>query len=132
MMSDFFESFLHRRILLFFSEIIKNNVNSLKMVEGEFEVNTQYHFYMETQTILARPSEKGQIDMHASTQWSSSQHFFPNLRMFYFLFINCFIFIFWFSQMLKTENCFLFQLRIIGKKNYRYGFMECCNATSWW
>ena len=86
------------------------------MVEGEFEVNTQYHFYMETQTILARPSEKGQIDMHASTQWSSSQHLFPNLRMFYFLFINCFIFIFLFSQMLKTENCFLFQLRIIGKK----------------
>ena len=39
------------------------------MVEGEFEVNTQYHFYMETQTILARPSEKGQIDIFASTQW---------------------------------------------------------------
>ena len=56
-------------ILLTFSEIIKNNANSLKMVEGEFEVNTQYHFYMETQTVLARPSEKGQIDMVSATQW---------------------------------------------------------------
>ena len=56
-------------ILLIFSEIIKNNANSLKMVEGEFEVNTQYHFYMETQTVLARPSEKGQIDMVSATQW---------------------------------------------------------------
>ena len=61
------------------------------MVEGEFEVNTQYHFYMETQTVLARPSEKGQIDMVSATQWSSSQHVFTNfpntnLRMFF-----CFI-----------------------------------------
>ena len=39
------------------------------MVEGEFEVNTQYHFYMETQTVVVRPSEKGQIDIYVSTQW---------------------------------------------------------------
>ena len=73
------------------------------MVEGEFEVNTQYHFYMETQTVLARPSEKGQIDMVSATQWSSSQHVFTNfpntnLRMFFIYFF------FRFSQMLKTEN----------------------------
>ena len=37
------------------------NVKGLTEVEGEFEVNTQYHFYMETQSILARPNEKGQI-----------------------------------------------------------------------
>ena len=41
----------------------------MKLIEGEFEVNTQYHFYMETQTILVRPSEKGQLDVYASTQW---------------------------------------------------------------
>ena len=59
------------KIKFFFSflETIKNHANSLKMVEGEFEVNTQYHFYMETQTVLARPSEKGQIDIFVSTQW---------------------------------------------------------------
>ena len=37
------------------------DVKGLTEVEGEFEVNTQYHFYMETQSMLARPSEKGQI-----------------------------------------------------------------------
>lgn len=44
---------------LFFSEAM--NATGLTVVEGEFEVNTQYHFYMETQSILARPSEKGQL-----------------------------------------------------------------------
>ena len=39
----------------------KMDVKGLTEVEGEFEVNTQYHFYMETQSMLARPSEKGQI-----------------------------------------------------------------------
>ncbi len=39
------------------------------MIEGEFEANTQYHFYMETQTVLARPGEKGQVDVIASSQW---------------------------------------------------------------
>ena len=43
--------------------------NGIKTVEGEFEVNTQYHFYMETQSIVVRPGEKGQIDVTASTQW---------------------------------------------------------------
>ena len=50
------------------TEIIKKKGNALKMVEGEFEVTSQYHFYMETQTMLIRPSEKGQLDVFASTQ----------------------------------------------------------------
>ena len=41
------------------------NQSGLTTIEGEFEVNTQYHFYMETQSIIARPSEKGQIDIYA-------------------------------------------------------------------
>ena len=62
-------SFISKIKFVSFLETIKNHANSLKMVEGEFEVNTQYHFYMETQTVLARPSEKGQIDIFVSTQW---------------------------------------------------------------
>ena len=38
------------------------------MIEGEFEVGSQYHFYMETQSVLVRPVEKGQYDVQASTQ----------------------------------------------------------------
>ena len=40
------------------------NATGLTVVEGEFEVNTQYHFYMETQSILVRPSEKGQLGIY--------------------------------------------------------------------
>ena len=39
------------------------------MVEGEFNVGSQYHFYMETQTVLVRPSERGQFDVISATQW---------------------------------------------------------------
>ena len=40
----------------------------VKLIEGEFEVGSQYHFYMETQTVLVRPCEKGQFDVVAATQ----------------------------------------------------------------
>ena len=40
----------------------------VKLIEGEFEVGSQYHFYMETQTVLVRPAEKGQFDVVSSTQ----------------------------------------------------------------
>ena len=99
------------------------------MVEGEFEVNTQYHFYMETQTVLARPSEKGQIDMVSATQWSSSQHVFTNFPKYEstnVLFIFCFDFPK--CSKLKTnkqqEICFLFQLRIIGEKKIADSYLE--------
>ena len=49
-------------------------LKGLTTVEGEFEVDTQYHFYMETQSVIARPSEKGQIDMYAATQWQDNVH----------------------------------------------------------
>ena len=45
--------------IFFFSEAM--SATGLTVVEGEFELNTQYHFYMETQSILVRPSEKGQL-----------------------------------------------------------------------
>ena len=47
-------------------------ISSLKMAEGEFEVNTQYHFYMETQSVIVKPSEKGQLDIFAATQWQDN------------------------------------------------------------
>jgi xanthine dehydrogenase/oxidase len=39
------------------------------MIEGEFESGAQYHFYMESQSVIARPSEKGQMDIYSATQW---------------------------------------------------------------
>ena len=42
------------------------------MVEGEIETGAQYHFYMETQSVIVKPGEKGQFDVHASTQWTQN------------------------------------------------------------
>ena len=59
MQSFFIHDYIPLKICISFPE--KMDVKGLTEVEGEFEVNTQYHFYMETQSMLARPSEKGQI-----------------------------------------------------------------------
>lgn len=37
------------------------------VVEGEFEIGTQYHFYMETLVTVCIPTEDG-IDVHCATQ----------------------------------------------------------------
>lgn len=41
----------------------------LTVIEGELELGSQYHFYMETLTALCRPKEDNQIQLWASTQW---------------------------------------------------------------
>jgi xanthine dehydrogenase molybdopterin-binding subunit B len=38
-------------------------------VEGDFEIGSQYHFHLETQSCLVRPLEEGQFDVVSSTQW---------------------------------------------------------------
>ena len=50
------------------NESMKRAIGDVKIVEGEFEVGSQYHFYMETQTVLVRPAEKGQLDVVSATQ----------------------------------------------------------------
>ena len=44
-------------------------------MSGEVEVGSQYHFYMETHTCLARPMEEGQMDLVSSTQHMDGVHF---------------------------------------------------------
>lgn len=41
--------------------------NSEHVVEGEFEMGSQYHFYMETQVALSVPTDDG-IDLFCSSQ----------------------------------------------------------------
>ena len=38
------------------------------VITGEFEIGEQYHYYMEPQTTVARPTEDG-MEVTASTQW---------------------------------------------------------------
>ena len=38
------------------------------VVEGSQRTGTQYHFYMETQSAIAYPTEEGGIKLYASTQ----------------------------------------------------------------
>jgi len=33
-------------------------------IEGEFEIGSQYHFHMETQSCLVTPSENGQVNFN--------------------------------------------------------------------
>jgi len=41
--------------------------SSETVIEGEFEIGTQYHFYMETLTAACVPIEDG-VDMYCATQ----------------------------------------------------------------
>ena len=38
------------------------------VVEGSQRAGTQYHFYMETQSAIAYPTEEGGVKLYASTQ----------------------------------------------------------------
>jgi xanthine dehydrogenase molybdopterin-binding subunit B len=40
----------------------------LTIVEGEFEIGSQYHFHLEPQTCIVRPIEDGQYQVLSSTQ----------------------------------------------------------------
>lgn len=42
---------------------------NLMVVEGEIEVGSQYHFYMENQACLVRPVEDGQYEIFSTCQW---------------------------------------------------------------
>lgn len=48
---------------------IDGDANPEIFVEGEWSLGSQYHFYMETQSVLIRPSENGEFDVYAGTQW---------------------------------------------------------------
>lgn len=43
--------------------------SAVKTITGEFEIGSQYHFHLETQTCLVRPIEEGQFEVNCSTQW---------------------------------------------------------------
>lgn len=43
--------------------------SDLTQIEGELELGSQYHFYMETLSAVCRPKEDKQIQLWATTQW---------------------------------------------------------------
>merc|ERR1719367_196278 len=43
--------------------------DDLTKIDGEFELGSQYHFYMETLSALCIPKEDNQIQLYATTQW---------------------------------------------------------------
>ena len=44
------------------------NDPDIVLVEGSQRAGTQYHFYMETQSAIAYPTEEGGVKLYASTQ----------------------------------------------------------------
>lgn len=46
-----------------------NGSKQLREISGEFQVGSQYHFHMETQSTIVRPIEKGHYDVQCATQW---------------------------------------------------------------
>lgn len=40
-----------------------------KVVKGEFKMDTQYHFPMETLSCVSVPTEDGGLDIFCTTQW---------------------------------------------------------------
>ena len=38
-------------------------------MSGEFEIGSQYHFHLETQSCLVLPREEGQFEIHSATQY---------------------------------------------------------------
>ncbi|EGD72878.1 hypothetical protein PTSG_04607 [Salpingoeca rosetta] len=48
------------------------------VIEGEVSCGSQYHFYMETQTAMAFPTDDGGLELHASTQNVSDTQLFAS------------------------------------------------------
>lgn len=45
------------------------NIEALATIRGSFQIGSQYHYTMETQTTFCVPSDDGGIDVHSATQW---------------------------------------------------------------
>ena len=45
------------------------DTNITKSFEGEIDIGSQYHYYMETQSVVVKPIENGEFDVFASTQF---------------------------------------------------------------
>lgn len=58
------------KILNGLCEITANIGDDVKTVDGNFEIGSQYHYTMETQSTICVPTEDGGIDVHCSTQWA--------------------------------------------------------------
>jgi len=52
-------------------QIGKKPKDIAKTFDGEIEIGSQYHFYMETQSVLVKPIENSEFDVFSSTQWMS-------------------------------------------------------------
>ena len=46
----------------------KDAAGPLKIVQGEFEIGSQYHFHLEPHSCLVRPLEDGQYEVISATQ----------------------------------------------------------------
>ena len=46
------------------------------MFEGEVQIGSQYHNYMETHTHVVRPIENGEFEIYPATQMAHSIHVF--------------------------------------------------------
>ena len=46
------------------------------MFEGEVQIGSQYHNYMETHTHVVRPIENGEFEVYSATQMPHSIHVF--------------------------------------------------------
>lgn len=44
-----------------------NNVKHV--IKGKFEIGSQYHFTMETQSCVSIPNDEGGVDMFPASQW---------------------------------------------------------------
>ena len=56
---------LHRTSAL---SVSKDEAGPLKIVQGEFDIGSQYHFHLEPQSCLVRPVEDGQYEIISATQ----------------------------------------------------------------
>ena len=56
---------LHRTSAL---SVSNDEAGPLKIVQGEFDIGSQYHFHLEPQSCLVRPVEDGQYEIISATQ----------------------------------------------------------------
>ena len=55
---------------------VEQEKNSDKVFQGEFEIGSQYHNYMETHTHVVRPIENGEFEVYPATQMPHTIHVF--------------------------------------------------------